>query len=202
MASAASSDQVQGGLRLPPLSALPRDVTVESLPGLGTTWVDRGAAYWLRRAGLALMWAVVVTLVTAIVIGFLGGIRSSSRTGFYAALAVEVAWSLAIIGWFIVGTVRRWNDAAPPRRLTGRSRRAGRAGRPGQAGRDGAALGVLARSGFLIGQVFLVVGSLFFLGLYVALFLTYLLPEIPAERQARLRLSQALRARGYTPPEG
>jgi hypothetical protein len=193
MASAASSDHLESGLRLPPLSALPRDVTVEPLPGLGTTWVDRGAAYWRRRVGLALMWAVIVTLVTAIVIGFLGAIRGSSQTGFYAAAAVEVAWSLAIIGWFTVGTVRRWNDPAPPRRLTGRSRR---------AGQGGAALGVIARSGFLIGQAFLVIGSLFFLGLYVALFVAYLLPEIPAERQARLRLSQALRARGYTAPEG
>ena len=143
MASAASSDHVRGDLRLPPLSALPRDVYVQPLPGLGTTWVDRGSAYWLRRVGLALMWAVVVTLVTIIVIGFLSAIRGSSQTGFYAVLAVEVAWSLAIIGWFIVGTARRWNDPAPPRRLTGRSRR---------AGQGGAGLGVLARSGFQIGR--------------------------------------------------
>jgi hypothetical protein len=198
MESPASSERAFGGpllpagvVRLPPRTALPRDVVVESLSGLGTTWYDRGAGYWARRAGLALMWAVVITLVTLLVVGFLGAIRSSSKTGFYVALAVEVAWSLVIIGWFTVRTVRRWNDPAPPRRQPGRSRR---------AASGGAALGVLARSGFLIGQAFLVIGSLFFLGLYVAMFLSYLLPEIPAERQARLRLAQTLRARGYTAP--
>jgi len=198
MESPASSEHAFGGgppprgaARLPPRSALPRDVVVESLSGLGTTWYDRGAAYWARRAGLALMWAVLITLVTLIVVGFLGAIRGSSKTGFYAALAVEVAWSLTIIVWFGVRTVQRWNDPAPPRRLARRSRR---------AASGGAALGVLARSGFVIGAAFLVIGSLFFLGLYVALFISYLLPEIPAEHQARLRLAERLRARGYTAP--
>lgn len=181
-----------GAGRLPPRRELPPGVVVEALPGLGTTWYERGAGYWARRAGLALMWAVVITLVTLLVVGFLGAIRAGSKTGFYAALGLEVAWSMAIIVWFAVRTVQRWNDPAPPRRQAARSRR---------AASGGAALGVLARSGFVIGQAFLVIGSLVFLGLYVALFLSYLLPEVPAERQARLRLAQTLRDRGYTAAE-
>jgi hypothetical protein len=190
MGSAASSDYAQGDLRLPPLSALPRDVRVDSLPSLGTTWVDRGAAYWVRRVWLALVFAVVVILITLIVVGLLGFIRSKSQAGFYAVLAVEVAWSLVLLGWLTVRAVRRWNNPAPPQGLVGRSR---------SAGAGGAAPGILARLGFVIGQAFLVM-SVLFLGFYVALLISVLLPETPAEHVARLRLRQTLRARGYTAP--
>jgi hypothetical protein len=180
-------------VRLPPRAALPRDVTIEALLGLGTTWYDRGPGYWARRGCLALMWAVIIVLVTLIVAGLLGAIRRTSQGGFYAALGVEVAWSLVILGWFAVRTMRHWNDPAPP---------PGRAVRSARAGAAGAALGTLARSGFVIGQAFLVIASLVFLGLYVALFIASLLPQTLVERQARLRLAETLRASGYTAPGG
>jgi hypothetical protein len=189
MASPASSDHAEGDLRLPP-GTLPRDVVVDSLPGLGTTWADRGAAYWVRRVWLALVFAVVVTLITLIVVGVLSFIRGRSQAGFYAVLAVEVCWSLALLGWMIVRAVRRWNDPAPPQRPVRRSR---------PAGKNGAAPGILARLGFVAGQALLVI-SVLFIGFYVALFISFLLPETPAEHLARLRLRQTLRARGYTAP--
>ena len=40
---------------LPPRSALPRDVDIPALPGVGITWYDRGGKYWRRRVALALM---------------------------------------------------------------------------------------------------------------------------------------------------
>jgi hypothetical protein len=48
--------------------------------------------------------------------------------------------------------------------------------------------------------VVLAVGSVAFVGLYLALFLTSLLPETLVERQARLRLGELLRARGLDAP--
>jgi hypothetical protein len=45
-------------VRLPPRSALRRDVEIPVLPGLGLTWYDRGPRYWARRAGLTFMWAL------------------------------------------------------------------------------------------------------------------------------------------------
>lgn len=191
MESVASSDHGPGEPRLPPLRALPRDVTADSLPGLGVTWVDRGAAYWVRRVWLALVFAVVVTLMTLIVVGFLGFIRSRSQAGFYIVLAVEVAGSLVLVGWLAVQAARYWNHPVPPRRLAGRSR---------PAAKSGGAPGVLPRLGYAAGQVLLAI-SVLLLGLYVALFISFLLPETPAEHAARLRLGQAIRARGYTAPE-
>lgn len=190
MESAASSDRAPGELRLPALRALPRDVMADSLPGLGVTWVDRGASYWARRAWLALVFAVVLTLITLIVVGFLGFIRSRSQTGFYSVLAVQVAGSLVLLGWLAARAARQWNDPALPQRLAGRSR---------PAARSGAGPGILPRLGYVAGQVLLAI-SVLFLGLYVALFISFLLPQTPAEHAARLRLSQALRARGYTAP--
>lgn len=163
----------------------------DSLPGLGVTWVDRGTAYWVRRVWLALVFAVVLTLITLIVVGFLSFVRGKSQAGFYGALAVEVAGSLALLGWLAARAMRQWNDPAPPQRWARRSR---------TAAEGGAAPGILSRLGYAAGQV-LLASSVLLLGLYVALFISFLLPETPAEHVARLRLSQALRARGYTAPE-
>lgn len=187
----------------PPRPPLPGDVTIERLPGLGTSWYDRGPGYWLRRVGLALLWALIVTLTTLIVVGVLSAIRHGSQAGFYVALVVEVAYSLAIVAFFAVRTARRWNQApsGPPR--SGRAARAGRAERSGQAGRAGTAggaLGVLARSGVALGRGVLVIGSVLFVGLYLALLLSSLLPQTLPERQARRRLADELRARGLDPP--
>ena len=33
---------------LPPRSALPRDVDIPALPGVGITWYDPGGKYWPR----------------------------------------------------------------------------------------------------------------------------------------------------------
>jgi hypothetical protein len=51
---------------LPPRSALPRDVDIPVLPGVGITWYDRDGRCWARRVALALMWAVALLLIVLI----------------------------------------------------------------------------------------------------------------------------------------
>jgi hypothetical protein len=167
----------------PPLGQLPPGTDIEKLPVLGTTWYQRGFDYWVRRVWLFLLMALVVTLMSLIVGGFLLGIKGSSHTGFVWALIVEVAWSLVIIAYMMVRTAQRWNNLERARPLSRRQR---------DAAASGGALGVLASAGILIAQFVLVIGSVVFFGLYVALLIYALLPEWPPEHKARLRLARKL----------
>ena len=173
-------------VRFPPRAALPRGITVERVPLLGTTWYERGFRYWLRRVLMVVVSALILALVAALLWGFFGAIRRTSVTGFWVALVIEVAYSLAVIVFLVVRTKRRWNDLQPVR-----PKPVGRA-----AGSTGAVLGTLARSGLFVGQVVLVLGTLLFVGLYVALLLAMLMPETIWERPARLALADRLGKRG------
>jgi hypothetical protein len=179
---------------LPPRHALPRDVEIPALPGVGRTWYDRGGAYWLRRAALAVMWAVGLLLIVLIDVGIFGSIRHSSRTGFTVALAIDVALAVAVLVYFAIRTARRWNTPALP----GRARTVFRAGR----GRAGAVLSGFAQIGYLLAVLAAAAVFLFCPALIIALFLMSLLPEPLPERQARLWLAERLRERGHGTPAG
>jgi hypothetical protein len=174
----------------PPLDQLPAGLDIEKLPVLGTTWYERGSDYWVRRVWLFLLMALVVTLMSLIVGGFMLGIKSSSHTGFVGAVIVEIVWSLVIIGYLMIRTAQRWNNPEPSRPLSRRQRDAGAAG---------GAVGVLASAGILIAQAVLVIGSVVFFGLYVSLLIYALLPEWPPEHKARLRLARQLGAQARPP---
>jgi hypothetical protein len=167
----------------PPRDQLPPGTEVEKLPVLGTTWYERGPDYWVRRVWLFLLMALVVTLMSLIVGGFMLGIKGSSHTGFVGALIVEIVWSLVIIVYMMIKTAQRWNSLEPARPLSRRQREAGAAG---------GALGVLATAGIFIAQFVLVIGSVLFFGLYVSLLIYAVLPEWPPEHKARLRLAGRL----------
>lgn len=172
-----------GRVQFPPRADLPPGVYVEKLPVLGTTWYERGPAYWVRRAWLFLIFALVVTLTSLLVGGFLAGLKDSSHDGFVGVLTAEIVWSIVIIVFGLIRTRQRWNDPEPAPRLTrGQHRAAGLGG----------AIGTLARAGFVLGQAVLVLGSLLFFGLYVMLLIYALLPEYPPEHKARLRLARQL----------
>jgi hypothetical protein len=177
---------------LPPRAALPRDVEIPALPGLGVTWYDRGLRYWARRAGLSLMWAVVLALIVAFDVGLFSGIRRSSRTGFAAFLGIDVALTAALLVWAAVDTVRRWATASLP----GQGRTLLRRPRT----RSRAALSRFAQRYYALPMLFLAVVFLVFPGLFVVMFLTSLLPESPTERHARLWMAERLRQRGYQVP--
>jgi hypothetical protein len=157
---------------LPPLDALPPDVTVPVLPGLGLTWYDRrGAGYWARRAGMSVLWAFLTALVTLITAAILTAFYHRSAAAFTAVLALETAYSLAILAYFAAAAARTLNDPQPGP--------------------------IRARS--WPGQVFFGFSALS-IGLYLALLLTSLLPEPPAERRAWLGVAAELRRRGHALP--
>ncbi len=103
-----------GSAGLPPRHALPRDVTVPVLPGLGLTWYDRrGAGYWGRRAALSILWLFLTALVTLIVVAILIALWHRSTAGFTVVLVLEVVYSLGILAFFAATTARGWNDPRP-----------------------------------------------------------------------------------------
>lgn len=97
----------------------------------------RRLQFQVRRGWLFLIFALVVTLTSLLVGGFLAGIKDSSQDGFVGALTAEIAWSLVIIVFGLIRTRQRWDDPEPARRLTRGQRRA--------AGLGGA-IGTLARA--------------------------------------------------------
>lgn len=167
----------------PPRDQLPPGVYIEKLPLLGTTWYERGPGYWLRRAWLFLLMALLVTLTSLLIGGFMAGIKDSSQAGFAGVLIAEIAWSVAILVFLLIRTARQWNVPEPARPLSRKQRRAVAAG---------STIGSLARVGFVLGQAILVIGSLLFFGLYLMLLIYALAPEWPPEHKARLRLAQQL----------
>jgi hypothetical protein len=172
-----------GRTEFPPRDQLPPGIDIQKLPVLGTSWYERRMDYWVRRVWLFLLMALVVTLTSLLVGGFLVGIKGSSHTGFVTALIVEIVWSLAIVGYGLIRTARQWNELDPPRPLSRRQRDAATAG---------SVFGTLARVGLALAQFVLVIGSVLFFGLYVMLLIYALLPEYPSEHKARLRLAQQL----------
>ena len=50
---------------------------IPALPGLGTTWYERGTRYWLRRASGALLWFVVMAFFCYIALVLYGSFRTS-----------------------------------------------------------------------------------------------------------------------------
>jgi hypothetical protein len=176
-------------VRWPPRSELPRGLTIKSLPLVGTTWYDRGIRYWLRRAGWTALMAIGVAVATAILSGVLQAARDSSQTAFWVVVAVEVVFSVISGAYIVIGSRRLGTPKAKKYLERSQARTASARKTTGL----GAGLGLLARSGSVLGQAFLVIGVMLFYGSYVTLFLRSLLPRLDIERQARYELAQQLR---------
>jgi len=110
---------------LPPRSALPRDVDIPVLPGVGITWYDRSGRYWARRVALTLMWAVVLLLIVLIDVGIFTAIHHSSPGTAAVLLTIDVLVAIAVLCYFAIHTVRRWNTPALPGRVRTASWRRG-----------------------------------------------------------------------------
>jgi hypothetical protein len=195
MASLPSSDHGAGGGtaaardgRFPPRSALPRGVTVQSVPWLGTTWYERGGAYWARRLGLTVFVLAILALYTTIVVLFLAGVYGSSgrHAWFYGLLGFEIVFSVLTGGYFLYRMISRPAFTTAAGLAAARRRPAGAAG-----------LGILARSGFVLGQLAIVLIAALTYGLWAAALARSLSPSLPAEAEARRRLAKTLHARGY-----
>jgi hypothetical protein len=158
---------------------LPRTIEIEKLAGLGTTWYERGFGYWVRRVVLVLVWLLVLALVGSLLWGFFGAIRESSVTAFRIALGVEIVWSLGVMVFLGVQVARHWNKPRLARQKPISRRQY-----------------TLIRYASLLGIVFLLIGSLLMVGLYVMMLLLAFLPETIWERPARLRMAELLQSRG------
>ncbi len=183
-----------GAVSLPPRSALPRDVDIPVLPGLGLTWYDRSGGYWARRVALSFMWAVVLLLIAGIDVGIFTSIRHSSPAGFAVLLTIDVV--VAIGG---ARLLRRPHGAALEHAIApGPGPDGDAAGR----GRGGAFLSGLVQIGYLLAVLAAAVVFLFCPVIFLAMFLMSLLPEPLTERQARLWMAAQLRDRGLGTPAG
>ena len=99
---------------------------MEKVQWVGTTWYERGLAYWARRSALTVFAAAILALFTAILVLFLQGVyRSSGRHAwFYGLLCFEVVFSLAT-GSYLMYRMARHPAATPAASLTAGRRRAG-----------------------------------------------------------------------------
>lgn len=87
-------------------------VQIPSLPGLGTTWYERGARYWLRRVFTGILWLAVLAfafwVLLGIYVGFFSGMSPTVRTTWNSVLA---ATSCVTVVWGWVAQRRRHREA-------------------------------------------------------------------------------------------
>ena len=190
MASAPSSDHQATGaaspaITFPPRSRLPRGVMLQKLPMVGTTWYERGFAYWMRRLAGTLFLAALLALATGILWLFLQGAYQSSgrHAWFYGLLGFEILFSVTSGTWVLIRLIKH------PATEAGGSPEARR------WARRGAGAGILARSGFVLAQVFIVLVAALSYGLWLALFIRSFVPVSPVERKARQQLAERLQQR-------
>jgi hypothetical protein len=151
---------------------------VPSLPMLGTTWYERGPAYWRRRVGLSLLVLCGLALDLLLVGSFLAGFWQDARTG--AAVTAVV-----IVVFGIVAGVWTWRRAGRIDRPTGVGARDARL-----AARMGATTGILARAGSVVSSLVLVVLAILLVGPFVAAWLRTFDRELYVERRARATLGR------------
>ncbi|GHJ36511.1 hypothetical protein [Streptomyces sp. TS71-3] len=126
MASRASSDVPASG------SPTGRDRRIPKLPGLGTTWYERGARYWTRRTLSALLWLVVLAFFCFVALSLYQSFRDELPSGLrtvwdwaqVAASCVAVVW-----GWVVQRRGHRKGLADPPTPGRARSTRRAATGR-------------------------------------------------------------------------
>jgi hypothetical protein len=149
-----------------------------SVPGLGTTWIERGRPYWTRRTLLWLSWAALTTLVATITVGIASGAAStpSART-LTTAIAAAVNL-LTFVGVLLVA----WPTT---------ERLAAKLDKPSATRGAGAALGLAAIASPVFGTLLLPAALLGTSGVLLAVLVLYSLPQLPQEGIAALRRTQA-----------
>lgn len=167
--------------RFPPRAQLPPGVMIPRLPAVGTTWYERGFAYWVRRVAVTVLLAAILAAWTALIGAFVRASGPAGSPEFITVLTAEIIISLATGIWMFY---RLWKHPS----------QAWRTGwRPAQGTAAGAGTaGILVRAGSAIATVVFVIGVLLTYGLFLALFLRSLVPVQPTEREARRVLADQL----------
>jgi len=164
----------------PARTGLPPGVTITRLPGLGTSWYERGIVYWARRLGNVLLLGIAVATYAAIITGVVLAAGRPGSAGFLAVLSAEIVFSVATGVWSFRHLWR-----------IGISKPA----RPGSRGMASAGAST-ALSAFWLGgagALILLVSILLTSGFALAALAIWLLPVPPAERRARGQLADQLR---------
>jgi hypothetical protein len=159
-------------------------MTVPRLPGVGTTWYERGFAYWCRRVGAALLLCIAVAVYVAIIAGVVTAAGRPGSPGFLAVLIGETVFSL-VTG--VLSFRHLWRLG-----ITGRSVRRDR-------GAAGAAAGAGLSAFWLggAGAALLVVAALISAGFALGALAIWLTPVPPAERRARQLLADEISSHRY-----
>lgn len=166
-------------LRFPPRSELPAWAIVQEVPALGTTWYERGLRYWTRRAGLTLFLAVLTPFMAFLTWVVVRSAGPPGSTPFLVVGGVVAAYTVVTFVLTLVVLPRRAGRAAGP---------------PRGGGRTGARLGMAAQAGNALAGLLVGVGAVVTLGFWAGGLVLSLLPTLPAERVARQRLAELLRA--------
>ncbi len=69
---------------------------VEPVRFLGTTWVDQGPSYWLRRAAMSLVYLLLFTIASGMSVGFYIGLVQGAPTAVRTAVGAAIL--LVILG--------------------------------------------------------------------------------------------------------
>jgi hypothetical protein len=154
---------------------------------LGTTWYERGLAYWLRRVLMSLfLFMVLAFLLWPLGYAFWLGLGSERLRIVSIVLLVAMALVSAAAGiytWRHSG----YRAGPPPQPVSIEEAR--------HAGAVGAAVGLLARAAG-IAAPFVLIGSVLLVGPLTALFVRVTFTrELAVERRARERLTQQRQGR-------
>jgi hypothetical protein len=76
--------------------------SVVPVPFLGTTWQQRGAAYWRRRIGAVVLFVLLTAIVAAISVGFTLAILNGTGHG-PLGVALAVVYDLTAVVGFLYG---------------------------------------------------------------------------------------------------
>jgi hypothetical protein len=163
-------------------AAARRPPSVPEVKGMGTTWVERGASYWLRRSAAALLSLIAAVVAGILTVALARAIVAPMPTGW---ALITLAGIAAIVGWSFWRGWRalvRPDPARPPGyRRSGRGRQ--------WSGATGTGLGLLALFGNAVSGAVLVLSAPFCVGWAVAWFLSCLRRYYPGEAQARAALA-------------
>jgi hypothetical protein len=150
---------------------------------LGTTWYDRGIAYWVRRVWFVLMLVIALAVIGAMVYGLVNAAWQTSSAAGIAVIAVIGSCALASGIWLWLRSTPAaiearalGTDAVSPRQLRA-------------AGRLSGLLGAGALAGLTAATAVLVIGGSLVIGPVVVLLLRSLGQQLPQERAERLKLA-------------
>lgn len=157
--------------QFPSRDQLPAGVEIPRVPILGTTWYERGASYWARRAGMTLLFLVFLAAWTAMIGAFVRASGPEGSPAFIGVLAAEIVFSLVSGAWMLNCLWKHTGARATPSVRT---------------------VGIVSRATSVLVIAFFGIAVLLTYGLVLAGFITALAPVLPPERDARLLLAERL----------